>query len=67
LIDSRLSICYNTLSLAPIQGKSGIPHETPISGLWFVGHQSAGGGGVSAVVIQAYQTAKRILESTSTI
>lgn len=52
--------------LAPIQGKSGIPHETPISGLWFVGHQSAGGGGVSAVVIQAYQTAKRILEKATT-
>lgn len=51
--------------LAPIQGKSGIPHETPISGLWFVGHQSEGGGGVSAVVIQAYQTAIRILEKAS--
>lgn len=47
--------------LAPIQGKSGIPHETPISGLWFVGHQSEGGGGVSAVIIQAFQTANRIL------
>ncbi len=53
--------------LAPIQGKSGIPHETPISGLWFVGQQSEGGGGVSAVIIQAYQTANRILQKTTTI
>lgn len=48
--------------LAPLIGKPGIPHQTPIDGLWFVGHQSEGGGGVSAVVNQAYQTAKKILE-----
>jgi len=51
--------------LAPIQGKSGISHQTPIDGLWFVGHQSEGGGGVSAVVIQAYQTATHILQHFS--
>jgi len=49
--------------LAPIQGKAGIPHKTPVDGLWFVGHQSEGGGGVSAVLIQAYQAAKQVLAS----
>lgn len=48
--------------LAPVIGKPGIPHKTPIDGLWFVGHQSEGGGGVSAVILQAYQTAKLILQ-----
>ncbi|HSM26226.1 MAG TPA: NAD(P)/FAD-dependent oxidoreductase [Anaerolineaceae bacterium] len=51
--------------LAPIMGKSGIPHQTPIEGLWFVGHQSEGGGGLAAVIPQAYQTAKRIVEILS--
>lgn len=49
--------------LAPVIGKPGIPHQTPINGLWFVGHQSEGGGGVSAVVLQAYQTANLIIQS----
>ena len=48
--------------LAPIKGKTGIPHETPVEGLWFVGHQSEGGGGLAAVIPQAYNTAKLILE-----
>ena len=49
--------------LAPIMGKPGIPHQTPIEGLWFVGHQSEGGGGLAAVIPQAYQTAERIVEN----
>lgn len=50
--------------LAPIKGKSGIPHQTPIFGLWFVGHQSEGGGGLNAVIPQAYQTAQQIIEAS---
>jgi all-trans-retinol 13,14-reductase len=46
--------------LAPIMGKSGIPHKTPIEGLWFVGAQSKSGGGVNNVVLAAYRTAKAI-------
>lgn len=48
--------------LAPIIGKTGIPHETPVGGLWFVGHQSEGGGGLAAVIPQAYNTAILIQE-----
>jgi phytoene desaturase len=47
--------------LAPIIGKSGIPHQTPVKGLWFVGQQSEGGGGLGNVIPQAYQTAQKIL------
>jgi phytoene dehydrogenase-like protein len=44
--------------LAPLMGKSRIPHRTPIEGLWFVGAQSESGGGVNAVIPAAYKTAK---------
>lgn len=47
--------------IAPIMGKSGIPHKTPIQGLWFVGAQSESGGGISNVVPAAFRTAQAIL------
>ena len=34
-----------------------------IEGLWFVGQQSEGGGGLGAVIPQAYRTAQIILEN----
>ncbi len=49
--------------IAPVMGKSGIPHRTPISGLWFVGAQSESGGGINAVVPAAHRTAQAILKS----
>ncbi len=46
--------------VAPIMGKQGIAHQTPINGLWFIGQQSEGGGGLGAVMTNAYKTALRI-------
>lgn len=49
--------------IAPVMGKSGIPHHTPIVGLWFVGAQSESGGGVNAVMPAAYRTAQAIMKA----
>ncbi len=46
--------------IAPVMGKSGAPHKTPIAGLWFVGAQSESGGGLPNVIPAAYRTAKMI-------
>jgi all-trans-retinol 13,14-reductase len=35
---------------APVMGKEGAPHRTPVRGLWFVGAQSEGRGGVANVI-----------------
>jgi phytoene dehydrogenase-like protein len=51
--------------IAPVMGKSGAPHKTPIDGLWFVGAQSESGGGLPNVIPGAYRTAKRILNGNS--
>lgn len=48
---------------APVMGKAGIPHRTPIAGLWFVGSQSQSGGGVTNVMTGARKTARMILRS----
>ena len=44
--------------LAPLINSRGIAHKTPIPGLWFIGQQSEGGGGLNNVITHAYQTAK---------
>jgi len=49
--------------LSPVMTKGGIPHKTPVSGLWFIGQQSDGGGGLGNVITQAHQTASLILKS----
>lgn len=46
--------------LAVVMGKPGIPHRTPIEGLWFVGAQSEGGDAVSNVLPSAHKVAKTI-------
>ncbi|MBD3210966.1 MAG: FAD-dependent oxidoreductase [Candidatus Lokiarchaeota archaeon] len=51
--------------LAPYLNTSGVPHETPIQGLWFVGAQSESGGGINNVMPGAYKTAKIINSSYS--
>jgi len=35
---------------APVMGKEGAPHRTPVRGLWFVGAQSESRGGVANVI-----------------
>jgi phytoene dehydrogenase-like protein len=49
--------------VAPIMGKSGITHKTPIEGLWFVGAQSQSGGGINNIIPASFRTAKAILEA----
>lgn len=35
---------------APVMGREGVPHRTPVRGLYFIGAQSASGGGIGNVV-----------------
>jgi all-trans-retinol 13,14-reductase len=46
---------------APVMGKGGAPHRTPIRGLWFVGAQSESQGGV-ANVIAGTRKAMRLIQ-----
>jgi phytoene dehydrogenase-like protein len=46
---------------APVMGKSGIPHRTPIRGLWFIGSQSESGAGVGNVVQGAWRAVRAAL------
>lgn len=48
---------------APVMGKEGISHRTPIPGLWFIGSQSQSGGGVTNVMTGARRAAQMILTS----
>lgn len=47
---------------APVMGKEGLPHRTPIEGLWCVGSQSRSGGGVANVMSGAGKVVQMILE-----
>jgi phytoene dehydrogenase-like protein len=47
--------------VAPTLGKSGIPHRTPVRGLWFVGSQSESGAGVGNVMQGAWRAARAAL------
>jgi all-trans-retinol 13,14-reductase len=44
----------------PVMGTSGLPHATPIRGLYFIGAQSESGGGVNNVVHGAWRTIRHI-------
>ena len=46
--------------VAPIMGKQGIPHKTPIENLWFVGAQSESGGGVSTIILSISRMMKKL-------
>jgi phytoene dehydrogenase-like protein len=46
---------------APVIGKEGAPHRTPIRGLWFVGAQSESRGGVANVIAGTRKVAQTIL------
>jgi all-trans-retinol 13,14-reductase len=47
---------------APVMGKEGTPHRTPIKGLWFIGAQSQSRGGVASVMTGAHACVRMILE-----
>lgn len=48
--------------IAPILGSWRVPHRSPIDGLWFIGAQSASGGGINNVMPAAFKTARQIAE-----
>jgi phytoene dehydrogenase-like protein len=50
--------------VAPQIGVSGIPHQTPVRGLWFIGAESESGGGIPAVMGGARRVARAILHAT---
>ena len=51
---------------APVMGKKGGPHQTPIKGLWFVGSQSEKiGGGVSGTMAASQKAVKLIQKEMS--
>jgi phytoene dehydrogenase-like protein len=47
---------------APVMGKEGAPHRTPIRGLWFIGSQSESRGGVANVITGAQKAIHMIRE-----
>ncbi|MCJ7648928.1 MAG: NAD(P)/FAD-dependent oxidoreductase [Candidatus Lokiarchaeota archaeon] len=60
----RINVDHHAFGgLAPIMGKKGIPHKTPIKNLWFIGDQSESGGSVSAIIPDVYRTMKKIEKS----
>ena len=46
--------------LAPVMGRPGPRHQTPIKGLWFLGSQSQSAGGVAGVMKGARTVVRRI-------
>ncbi len=50
---------------APVIGREGAPHRTPIRGLWFIGAQSESRGGVAGVMAGARKTIQMIQEERS--
>ncbi len=47
---------------APVMGKTGLPHETPVKNLWFIGAQSESGAGINNVMRGGWRAAVKILE-----
>jgi len=50
--------------VAPVLGRSGIAHRTPVSGLWFVGSQSESGAGVGNVMQGARRAVRAALRTS---
>ena len=46
--------------VCPVMGKGGVPHRTPIDGLWFLGAQSETAGGVAGVTVGARTAVTKI-------
>jgi phytoene dehydrogenase-like protein len=51
--------------VAPVLGRPGIPHRTPLRGLWFVGSQSESGAGVGNVVQGAWRAVRAATREAS--
>jgi phytoene dehydrogenase-like protein len=47
--------------LRPVMGTTGVPHQTPFEGLWFIGAQSESMGGLSNVVAGAHKVSRMAL------
>jgi len=52
---------------APVMGKEGVPHRTPIRGLWFIGSQSESRGGVAGVMAGARKAIRMIEADKSAV
>jgi phytoene dehydrogenase-like protein len=50
---------------APVMGREGAPHRTPIGGLWFIGSQSESRGGVAGVMAGARKVVRMIQEEAN--
>jgi len=48
---------------APVMGKEGTPHRTPIRGLWFIGAQSESRGGVANVIAGTRKVMRVVVKS----
>jgi prolycopene isomerase len=46
--------------MAPYKGISGIPYQTPVKNLWYIGSQSQSGAGLGNVITGAYKTALQV-------
>jgi prolycopene isomerase len=51
--------------MAPIMGKSAVPHKTPITNLWFIGAQSESGAGLSPIISDTARITKQIIKNYS--
>lgn len=57
----RLAMQHHAYAgVAPQIGASGIPHQTPVQGLWFIGAHSESGGGIPAVMSGARRVTRAI-------
>ncbi len=48
---------------APVMGKTGLPHQTPVKNLWFIGAQSESGAGINNVMRGGWRVAVKILRN----
>jgi len=48
--------------MAPIMGKAGAPHKTPITNLWFIGAQSESGAGLANIIPDTGRIMRKILK-----
>jgi phytoene dehydrogenase-like protein len=46
--------------VAPTLGRPGVPHATPVRGLWFIGAQSESGAGMNNVLHGVWRTQRAI-------
>ncbi len=60
----RVQVAHHSFGgLSPVMGKSGIPHKTPVAGLWYAGAQSQSGAGMNNVIAGGWRVAREILKT----